>query len=50
MAQAVGLKEMKMRVEISYKFVVGFIVVVASVVVLNILVPKLQIQNGPING
>ncbi|OEU73729.1 MAG: chemotaxis protein [Desulfuromonadales bacterium C00003093] len=32
-----------MRVEISYKFIVGFIVVVASVVLLNILVPRMQI-------
>lgn len=32
-----------MRVEISYKFVIGFIVVVASVVLLNLLVPRLQI-------
>lgn len=32
-----------MRVEISYKFVIGFIVVVASVVLLNILVPQMQI-------
>ncbi len=31
-----------MRVEISYKFVIGFIVVVASVVLLNLLVPKLD--------
>lgn len=35
-----------MRVEISYKFIVGFIVVVASVVLLNILVPKLDIPQG----
>ncbi len=35
-----------MRVEISYKFVVGFIVVVASVVLLNLLVPQLQIPAG----
>jgi len=35
-----------MRVEISYKFIVGFIVVVASVVLLNILVPKLDIPEG----
>lgn len=32
-----------MRVEISYKFVIGFIVVVASVVLLNLLVPKMDI-------
>lgn len=32
-----------MRVEISYKFVVGFIVVVASVVLLNLLVPLMPI-------
>ena len=32
-----------MRVEISYKFVVGFIFVVASVVLLNLVVPQLQI-------
>lgn len=32
-----------MRVEISYKFVIGFIVVVASVVLLNLLVPQMQI-------
>ncbi|MCW9048921.1 MAG: methyl-accepting chemotaxis protein [Deltaproteobacteria bacterium] len=32
-----------MRVEISYKFVIGFIVVVASVVLLNLVVPKMQI-------
>ncbi len=32
-----------MRVEISYKFVVGFIIVVASVVMLNLLVPQMQI-------
>ncbi len=32
-----------MRVEISYKFVVGFIVVVASVVLLNLLVPQMKI-------
>ncbi|SEA38223.1 methyl-accepting chemotaxis protein [Desulfuromusa kysingii] len=32
-----------MRVEISYKFVVGFIVVVASVVLLNLLVPQMQV-------
>lgn len=32
-----------MRVEISYKFVIGFIIVVASVVLLNLLVPKMQI-------
>ncbi len=32
-----------MRVEISYKFVIGFIVVVGSVVLLNLLVPKMQI-------
>jgi len=31
-----------MRVEISYKFVVGFIFVVASVVLLNLLVPRLD--------
>lgn len=31
-----------MRVEISYKFVIGFIVVVASVVLLNLLVPRLD--------
>jgi methyl-accepting chemotaxis protein len=35
-----------MRVEISYKFVVGFIVVVASVVLLNSIVPKLEIPAG----
>jgi len=32
-----------MRVEISYKFVIGFIVVVGSVVLLNLLVPKMDI-------
>ncbi|MCK4502263.1 MAG: methyl-accepting chemotaxis protein [Desulfuromonadales bacterium] len=32
-----------MRVEISYKFVVGFIFVVASVVLLNLLVPQMNI-------
>ena len=32
-----------MRVEISYKFIVGFLFVVASVVVLNLLVPQLDI-------
>lgn len=32
-----------MRVEISYKFVIGFIVVVASVVLLNLLVPKMDV-------
>ncbi|MCF6267144.1 MAG: methyl-accepting chemotaxis protein [Desulfuromusa sp.] len=32
-----------MRVEISYKFVVGFIIVVASVVLLNLLVPQMDI-------
>ena len=32
-----------MRVEISYKFIVGFIVVVASIVGLNLLVPQLGI-------
>lgn len=32
-----------MRVEIGYKFVVGFIVVVASVVLLNLLVGRLQL-------
>ena len=32
-----------MRVEISYKFVIGFIVVVASVVLLNLIVPSLAI-------
>ncbi len=32
-----------MRIEIGYKFVVGFIVVVASVVFLNLLVPQMQI-------
>ena len=32
-----------MRVEISYKFVIGFIVVVASVVLLNLLVPQMDI-------
>jgi methyl-accepting chemotaxis protein len=31
-----------MRVEISYKFVIGFIFVVASVVLLNLLVPRLN--------
>lgn len=31
-----------MRVEISYKFVIGFIAVVASVVLLNLLVPRLD--------
>ncbi len=31
-----------MRVEISYKFVIGFIFVVASVVLLNLLVPRLE--------
>ncbi len=35
-----------MRVEISYKFVVGFIVVVASVVLLDMLVPKLGIPEA----
>lgn len=35
-----------MRVEISYKFVVGFIVVVASVVLLNMLVPKMGIPEA----
>lgn len=35
-----------MRVEISYKFVVGFIFVVASVVLLNSLVPRLEIPAG----
>ncbi len=35
-----------MRVEISYKFVVGFIFVVASVVLLNTLVPHLEIPTG----
>ena len=34
-----------MRVEISYKFVIGFIVVVASVVLLNLLVPQMQIPS-----
>ncbi|SHJ51452.1 methyl-accepting chemotaxis protein [Malonomonas rubra DSM 5091] len=32
-----------MRVEISYKFVIGFIFVVASVVFLNLLVPKMDV-------
>ncbi len=32
-----------MRVEISYKFIVGFLFVVASVVILNLFVPKLDI-------
>ena len=32
-----------MRVEISYKFIIGVILVVASVVLLNLLVPKMQI-------
>ncbi len=32
-----------MRVEISYKFVIGFIFVVASVVLLNLLVPKMDL-------
>ncbi len=32
-----------MRVEISYKFVIGFIVVVASVVLLNLLVPRMDV-------
>ena len=32
-----------MRVEISYKFVIGFIFVVASVVFLNLLVPQMQV-------
>lgn len=32
-----------MRVEISYKFVIGFIFVVGSVVLLNLLVPKMDI-------
>ncbi len=32
-----------MRVEISYKFVIGFIFVVASVVLLNLVVPRLDI-------
>ncbi|MBW6508977.1 MAG: methyl-accepting chemotaxis protein [Desulfuromonadales bacterium] len=31
-----------MRIEISYKFVIGFIAVVASVVLLNLLVPRLD--------
>ncbi len=31
-----------MRVEISYKFVIGFIFVVASIVLLNLLVPRLD--------
>jgi len=35
-----------MRVEISYKFIVGFIFVVASVVLLNILVPQMDIPQG----
>lgn len=35
-----------MRVEISYKFVVGFVVVVASVVLLNILVPRMEIPEA----
>lgn len=32
-----------MRVDISYKFVVGFVIVVGSVVLLNLLVPQLDI-------
>ena len=32
-----------MRVEITYKFIMGFITVVASIVILNLLVPKLGI-------
>jgi len=32
-----------MRVEISYKFIMGFIIVVASIVVLNLLVPRFGI-------
>ena len=32
-----------MRVEITYKFIMGFIIVVASIVLLNLLVPKLGI-------
>lgn len=32
-----------MRVEISYKFVIGFIIVVGSVVLLNLLVPQMEI-------
>ncbi len=32
-----------MRVEISYKFIIGFIIVVASVVLLNLLVPQMAI-------
>ncbi|MEA3362584.1 MAG: methyl-accepting chemotaxis protein [Thermodesulfobacteriota bacterium] len=32
-----------MRVEISYKFVVGFIIVVASVVLMNLLIPQMNI-------
>ncbi len=32
-----------MRIEISYKFVIGFIFVVASVVLLNLLVPKMDV-------
>ena len=32
-----------MRVEITYKFIMGFIIVVASIVILNLLVPKLGI-------
>lgn len=32
-----------MRVEISYKFVIGFIFVVGSIVLLNLLVPKMDI-------
>ncbi|MDY0269123.1 methyl-accepting chemotaxis protein [Trichloromonas sp.] len=35
-----------MRVEISYKFIVGFIVVVASIVALNLLVPHLGIPEA----
>lgn len=33
-----------MRVEITYKFIMGFIIVVASIVMLNLLVPKLGID------
>ena len=32
-----------MRVEITYKFIMGFIIVVASIVILNLVVPMLGI-------
>jgi methyl-accepting chemotaxis protein len=38
-SSARSLKELSMRVEITYKFVMGFIIVVASIVALNYLVP-----------